>query len=128
MWIKRRITIITTTLCCIILFLSNSIPATNNYIMENPTVNKNDIIQENIQWNKIHPQYSILFNIIIKLLTFRFNRGQILYDFATSTGAFNWLTIDYPLLFYRALWLIISAEFLLSLFEPVHLPCLLQNL
>ncbi|KYK24743.1 hypothetical protein AYK25_01565 [Thermoplasmatales archaeon SM1-50] len=64
--------------------------------------------------NLRHP---FLFMIVWFYLQFYLFRGWILYELSVSEDAFNWVEVEYPLLFLRACWLVFIGEFWLTFWQ-----------
>lgn len=64
-------------------------------------------------------RHPFLFLSVWLYLQFYLFRGWILYEVSISKGAFNWVEIEYPLLFLRACSLILVGEFWLLFWQRV---------
>jgi hypothetical protein len=62
-------------------------------------------------------RHPILFVIVSVLFRFQFNRAWLLYELSISRGAFNWIETEFPLVYLRACWLLLSAECWLTFWQ-----------
>lgn len=63
-----------------------------------------------------HPVLCLMVWLFVQWYLFR---GWILYEFSISVGAFNWIEIDYPLVFLRACFLIFVGSFWLKFWQQL---------
>lgn len=116
MWLKKEKIVVVITLFVFFLLMINTVPAINQHYDQNSVVKQNVLTAEKIDLKKgVTLQQALLLNLIIKLLHFRFNRGQFLCDISITLDAFGWVTIDHPILFFRGFWLTITAAILLDI-------------
>jgi hypothetical protein len=115
------------SICAVILLILGSSSNVIGYQTEKGIIRNNIIDQSwDVHFKKVvvfekvnllkHP---ILFFIISVLAKFRLIRGEFLFNISTSIGAFNWINIEYPLLFFRAYWLTLSTDIWLTLWKEV---------
>jgi|GEM_PF-5355933 len=64
-------------------------------------------------------RHPFLFLSVWLYLQFYLFRGWILYELSISEGAYNWVQIEYPVLFLRACSLILVGEFWLMFWQRV---------
>jgi len=114
----KKILVVSMTAAAILLLIP-TIPAIQHITIEEKSYNDSfeqldfEDIKELIESRKLDEvKHPILYVILTIWLYFRVIRGNILYDISSDSHPFGGkITVHYPLIYIRGLWLVMTGEF-----------------
>lgn len=124
---RKELTVVSICIICLFIFWSST-NALGQQIVKIPAGETKKMYQsDDLLSNKIKPvlknadrlRHPFLFLIVWLYIQFYLYRGWNLYELSISVGAFNWIQIEYPLLFLRAISLILVGTFWLKFWQQL---------